>query len=62
MDDVAAVKRSIAYKDMSGGDPNDSVNWYKAPPKVVTDIVTILGSGAEALIGAAAALTLLSTV
>ena len=59
LDPVAAVKRSIVYE--IGDEPTNSIDFWKSPPKISTDVVTILGSGAEALIAAAAALTLLST-
>jgi len=62
LEDVAAVKRSITWESSDGSEAPDSVDLWKSPEKVSVDIVTILGSGAHALIAGAAALTLLSTV
>ena len=52
--DVAAVKRTIEYEDVS------ETTFYKSSTRVSTDVITILGSGATTLMAAASALTLLS--
>ena len=62
LEGVGAVKRSITYDGFDGGAPTDSVDLWKSPTKISVDMVTILGSGAHALVAATAALTLLSTV
>lgn len=59
---VSALKRSITYEGFDGGEPTTSEDFWRSPTKISVDIVTILGSGAHALVAAAAALTLLSTV
>ena len=56
LDKSGQVKRSITYEG-----ENTSTFW-KSPEKTSVDMVTILGSGAHALVAATVALTLLSTV
>lgn len=56
LDDLAAIKRRIEYDGFN----HDS--FYTSDPKITTDVITILGSGAHALIAAASAVTLASLV
>lgn len=53
---VSNVKRSVTYDKLG------QLSFYKTDPQILADVVTILGSGAQALVVAATALTMLSVV
>ena len=53
---ITTVKRTIEYEKLG------TLSFYKTEPEILADVITILGSGAAAIVAAASALTLLSVV
>ena len=56
LESVSSVKRTVTYDKLG------QLSFYKTDPQILADVVTILGSGAQALVVAATALTMLSIV
>ena len=56
LEPVSSVKRTVSYDKLG------QLSFYKTDPQILADVVTILGSGAQALVAAATALTMLSVV